>query len=280
MRRRNIRVQPVLKLYLDLSKTNYLHFGYWNEGDALNLKNSQHAQERYAKCLIGFIPDGVKDVLDVGCGVGGNALKLQTNNYNVTGICPDPYQEKIFKENTKGQIPFFLTTLEDFEAKQQFDLVLMSESVQYIPHEIGLRKINHLLRRNGYLLASDYFRKDNAKDLPNLPSFPLSSYLKSAQKLGFKIVKRVDITKNILPTLDYGNEIFYNYIKPVLNCILTTLYVNLRPLYWLLILFLKIRIKGETIRQHIKNNIVPLKADTFEKYLTYQIILMQKEDNN
>jgi len=168
--------------------------------------------------------------------------------------------------------------LEDFETNQRFDLVLMSESVQYIPlYEKGLRKISRLLKKNGYLLASDYFRKDNAKDLPNLPSFPLSSYLESAQKLGFKIIKRVDITKNILPTLDYGNEIFYNYIKPVLSCILTALQVHLRPIYWLLILFLKIRLKGGTIRQIIRNNIVPLKRETFEKYLTYQIILMQNE---
>jgi len=40
---------------------------------------------------------------------------------------------------------------------------------------------------------------------------------------------------------------------------------------------MKIKIKGETIRQIIKNNIVPLNKETFEKYLSYQIILMQKE---
>ena len=278
IRRKNIRVQPVLKLYLDLIKTNHLHFGYWNEGETLTLKNCQRAQERYAERLIEFIPDGVRNILDVGCGVGGNALKLQAHNYNVTAICPDPYEGEVFKRNTKGQIPFFLTTLEDFETRQQFDLVLMSESVQYIVlYEDGLRKISQLLSKNGYLLASDYFRKDNARDLPNLPSFPLSSYLEGAQKLGFKIIKRVDITKNVLPTLNYGNEVFDNCIKPVLNCILTTLQVHIRPLYWLLILFLKIRIKGETIRQIIKNNIVPLERETFEKYLSYQIILMQKE---
>ncbi|NQS90581.1 class I SAM-dependent methyltransferase [Patescibacteria group bacterium] len=278
MHRKNIRVHPLLKFYLDLSKTNHLHFGYWNEEDALTLENCQRAQERYTDYLIKFIPDGVKNVLDVGCGVGGNALKLQAHNYNVTGICPDPYQGELFKKNTKDQIPFFLTTLKDFETKQQFDLILMSESVQYVPCESSLRKISQLLRKDGYLLALDYFKKDNAKDLPKPSFLPLFSYyLEAAQKLGFKIIKRVDITKNILPTLDYGNEVFYNYIKPVLNCILTVLQVHVRPLYWLLTLFLKIRIKGKTIRQSIKNDIVPLKRETFERYLFYQVILMQKE---
>ena len=174
MRGRNIHVRPMLKLYLDLSKTNYLHFGYWNEGDDLTLENFQRAQERYLEHLIKFIPQGVKDILDVGCGVGGNALKLKALGYNVVGICPDSYQAQLFKKNTKGEISFFLTTLENFKTKQQFDLILMSESVQYIPCQKGLRKVSQLLRKKGYLLASDYFKKDNAKELPGLPSFLLS----------------------------------------------------------------------------------------------------------
>jgi len=275
--RKNIRVDPMLQLYLDLSKTNYLHFGFWNDGEDLTLENCQRAQERYIEYLIKFIPEGVKNILDVGCGAGGNALKLEAYNYNVTGICPDPYQGELFKKNTGGRIPFFLTTLENFETKQRFDLVLMSESVQYLPVEEGLRKTYQLLDKKGYLLASDYFRKDNAKDLPRLCAFPLLSfYLASAQKLGFKIIKRVDITKNILPTLDYGNEIFYNYVKPILRCILTTLRVYIRPLYWCLLLLMKFRMKGKTIREIIKDIIVPLTRETFEKYLSYQIILMQK----
>ncbi len=279
MRGRNICLNPLLKLCLDLSKTNYLHFGYWNQGDELTLQNFQRAQERYLERLIQFIPEGVKDILDVGCGVGGNALKLKTLGYNVIGICPDPYQSQLFKKNTKGQIPFFLTTLEDFKTKQQFDLILMSESVQYIPPEEGLKKISQLLRKNRYLLALDYFKKDNARELPNLPSFLLSSYLKSAQKLGFQTIKKTEITKNVLPTLDYAREVFYGYIKPVLDYFLTTMQVYIRPLYWLFISFLKIKIRKKTIRQIIRNDVIPLKRETFEKYLSYQIILMQNSKN-
>jgi len=275
--RTKVRVQPVLKLYLDLSKTNYLHFGLWKKGDKLTLENAQKAQERYLQNLIKFIPKGVKTILDVGCGVGGNAVKLASLGYQVTGICPDPYQEQLFKKNTKGKAGFCLTTLEDFKTDQKFDLILMSESVQYIPFKDGLKKISQLLKPNGYLLISDYFKKASAKGVQNLPSSFLSEYLKVVDEVGFKVIKKQDITKDITPTLVYGKNLYLNYIKPVLSCIVTVMQVHLKPLYWLFNLFLKIRVKGRSIRQIIINNLVPLDKDVFEKYLAYQVMLIKRK---
>lgn len=271
-----VRVQPVLKLYLDLSKTNYLHFGLWKKGDALTLENFQAAQERYIENLIKFIPKGVKTILDVGCGVGGNAAKLLKLGYKVTGICPDPYQGQLFRENTKGKAGFKLTTLEKFKTDQKFDLILMSESVQYIPFGDGLKKISHLLRPTGYLLISDYFKKGEAKGVPNLPSGQLANYLREVKKAGFKVVKSQDITADILPTLEYGTNVYLNYIRPVLSCILTTVQVHVPPVYWLMNLFFRFRIKGKSIRQIIVNNLVPLRRDVFRKYLTYQVMLIKR----
>jgi MPBQ/MSBQ methyltransferase len=272
-----VRVQPVLKLYLDLSKTNYLHFGLWNKGDKLTLENAQKAQERYAQNLIRFIPKSVKKILDVGCGVGGNAMKLAGLGYKVTGICPDPYQEQLFRENTKGKASFCLTTLEDFRSGEQFDMILMSESVQYIPIEDGFKKIVKLLKSGNYLLISDYFKKENARNVQNLPGLMFKDYLDTAEKYGFKLLKKQDITKGITPTLDYGSKVYYDYIKPVLSCIVTTLQVHLPPVYWMYKVFMGIRVKGKSIRQIIINNLVPLDRSIYEKYLTYQVILFQKK---
>jgi len=275
--RSKVRVQPVLKLYLDLSKTNYLHFGLWKKGDKLTLENFQKAQERYLENLISFIPKGVKTILDVGCGVGGNAAKLSSLGYQVTGICPDPYQGQLFRKNTKGKAGFKLTALEKYKTDQKFDLILMSESVQYIPFGEGLKKISYLLRPTGYLLVSDYFKKESAKRVANLPSAMLKDYMKEIEKAGFKLVKKQDITENILPTLEYGANIYINYIRPVLSCILTTVQVHLPPVYWMLNLFFKIRIKGKSIKQIIVNNLVPIQKDVFRKYLTYQVMLIKRK---
>jgi MPBQ/MSBQ methyltransferase len=272
-----VRVQPVLKLYLDLSQTNYLHFGLWRKGDKLTLENAQKAQERYADNLARFVPKGVKKILDVGCGVGGNAAKMASKGYQVTGICPDPYQEQLFRQNTKGKAGFSLTTLEDYKTGEIFDLVYMSESVQYIPHEEGFKKISKLLKSGGYLLASDYFKKDNAVGVPNLPSFPLKDYLEAAERNGFKLIKKQDITLAATPTLEYGKSVYFGYIKPVLQCIMTTMQVHLPPLYWMFNAFMKIKVKGKTIKQSIINNLVPLDKAVFEKYLVYQVMLFKKK---
>jgi MPBQ/MSBQ methyltransferase len=277
IKKTNVRVQPVLKLYLDLSKTNYLHFGLWKKGDKLTLENFQKAQERYLSNLIKFIPKGVKTILDVGCGVGGNAAKLARSGYKVTGICPDPYQGQLFRKNTKGKAQFRLTTLEDFRTDRKYDLILMSESVQYIPFRDGLKKIKQLLKPNGYLLISDYFKKPSAKKVPNLPSSFLSIYLKEVERAGFKVIKEQDITYGITPTLEYGTNVYYNYIRPVLDCIMTTMKVHLPPIHWLFNLFLKIPLKGKSIKQTIVNNLVPLQRDVFEKYLTYRVMLIKRK---
>lgn len=271
-----VQVQPILKLYLDLSKTNYLHFGQWDLGDELNLKNFQKAQENYVKTLLGFVPQGVLTILDVGCGVGGNAIAFSKSGYQVESMSPDPYQQELFLKNTHGKIPFHLTTFEDFSSDKQFDLLLFSESVQYIGLKDLFKKASCLLKPRGYIITSDYYKYEESRDEKNLPGHPLKDFLDEADGNGFKIVKELDITEQILPTLDYGGMVYYNYIKPVLNCILTTLEVHLRPIHWMFMQLLKLRIKGKSLRQIIINNVVPLDRGTFKKNLTYRIHLLQK----
>ena len=71
-----IKEDVMLKFFLDITGTDYLHFGMWEPGDPLELEYLQAAQERYAEHLLSLIPKGVRSILDVGCGVGGNARKM------------------------------------------------------------------------------------------------------------------------------------------------------------------------------------------------------------
>ena len=123
----------------------------------------------------------------------------------------------------------------------------------------------------------DYYRLENARTNTNLPGHILKDFLEEAKAQGYSIVREEDITDRILPTLDYGSQVYRNFIKPVLNCILTTMEVHLRPIHWMFMQFLKLKVKGKTLRQTIINNVVPMDRKTFKDNLVYRIYLFKQD---
>ncbi len=118
------------------------------------------AQSAYTAKLLSFIPEGVKTVLDVGCGIGGNAVYLCDRGFIVEGLAPDALQQERFIKNTKGRVPFYLTRFEDFHSSNSYDLVLLSESSQYIAVDDLAQGAARLLDSGGYLLLADMMRFD------------------------------------------------------------------------------------------------------------------------
>ena len=71
-------IDHVLKLYSDTIRSDYLHYGFWGEPnsvkiESITLQDIKNAQNRYIEHLASFIPNEVNSILDVGCGIGGNA---------------------------------------------------------------------------------------------------------------------------------------------------------------------------------------------------------------
>jgi MPBQ/MSBQ methyltransferase len=216
-----------------MTKSDYLHLGCWNPGEELTMENFLRAQERYITHLISFIPQGVKTILDVGCGVGGNAIRLRKDGYAVEALSPDPSQREMFIEKTRDGIPFHLTRFEDFEARTKYDLVLMSESVQYIKVREGFEKCRQCLKEGGFLLTADYYLK---KPLPTENVLSESGhveeeYLKAAGEHGFQVIRSEDITPHVAPTLDFGRLIYDSYAKPTIDLIHDALKTRLPILY-------------------------------------------------
>jgi len=64
---------------------DYFHYGLWEDGT----HELKKAQENLASLMKSLIPDGVKRVLDVGCGLGRTTRDLTAAGYDVIGISPD-----------------------------------------------------------------------------------------------------------------------------------------------------------------------------------------------
>ncbi|MGH2349472.1 MAG: class I SAM-dependent methyltransferase [bacterium] len=271
-----IKMNFLLKYYLDLTGTDHLHWGLWREGDPLDLEHLQAAQERYADHLLGLIPSDVTNVLDVGCGVGGIARKLEERGYRVTALAPDPYQQKQFRKRTGGRIPFVLSRFEDYAPEASFDLILMSESVQYLPLAESFAKARELLRPGGYLLTSDCYRLDSSRGSGAfLPYHFLTEFLGAARPYGFELLDNHDISEAVLPTLQYGQMIFSRYIRPTLRMPLLALKVHVPILYRTLRFGLRRSVKGRRLRDMLRDRLTPLSPEVFQSHVRYVVHLFR-----
>jgi MPBQ/MSBQ methyltransferase len=94
-------VDNVLKLYSETIRSSFLHYGFWDNPneislESLTLHDLKNAQLRYAEHLCSYIPSDVNSIIDVGCGIGGNADYLLSKGFEVEALSPDNYQKKSY----------------------------------------------------------------------------------------------------------------------------------------------------------------------------------------
>ncbi len=196
-----------LAYYLALTKSSYLHYGYWQplpqSADDLNLARFRQAQADYAHKLVGMIPATVQQILDVGCGIGGNAVKLLELGYQIDGLAPDPGQQRQFLEATAGRAGFYLSEFQTFRPSCTYDLVLMSESSQYMDMKDLAKSAVRCLAPGGYLLLADMLRRDGDYQKGIFSNCHQADQLAVAlTEVGFNLVQSEDISACVAPTLD------------------------------------------------------------------------------
>ncbi|MEH2252229.1 methyltransferase domain-containing protein [Nostoc sp.] len=259
--------------YIGLINTSYLHYGYWEPlpaaGEELTITRMRAAQIAYAAKLFSFIPEGTKTVLDVGCGIGGNAVYLCDRGLSVEGLAPDVLQQEKFIKNTNSQIPFYLTRFEDFHTSRSYDLVLFSESSQYIAVDDLAQGAARLLSSGGYLLIADMMRSDAEYRKGIFSNCHVASELQTALiQTGFKLIKTEDISSQIAPTIDLCLENFRTFGLTTIKYIADVVAIAVPPLHALGRLAFK--------RWLEKPIVEGLAARTiFDNHLCYQIQLWQ-----
>ena len=203
----------------EILKLNSLHYGYWEESEKLTegdtkltLEGLRGAQKKYTDMLIAAIPENVKSILDVGCGIGDVSRALSKLEYDVTAISPDSNHAKYF-EDQFSQLTFLQTKFENLNIDNKFDLILMSESQNYFPTELGFRQCTSFLLPKGYLLVAGMFRKDRSSKIVEVTN-AIEEYVKTAEVHGLLLLENVDITRNILPTIEFISESMRDYVEP------------------------------------------------------------------
>ena len=262
----------------EVLKLNSLHYGYWEESEKLTegdkkltLDCLRGAQQKYTDMLIEAIPKNVNSILDVGCGIGDVSRALSKLEYDVTAISPDSNHAKYF-ENHLSKLTFLQTKFEDLNIDNKFDLILMSESQNYFPTEIGFRQCASFLSPEGYLLIAGMFGKDSSSKITEVPN-TIEDYIKTAEKHGLLLTENVDITQNILPTIDFIYESIENYVEPgvkMLNQFISS--TSLLKSWLMKFIFRKQINKAAQLYNYYKNRTNPL---FFQKNLVYARLLFQ-----
>lgn len=259
--------------YMGLTGSPYLHYGYWEPlpapGEELTLTRLRAAQEAYAAKLLSFIPGDTNTILDVGCGIGGNAAYLLDRGFIIEGIAPDPLQQERFIQRTKGKAPFHLTIFEDFRSQKSHDLILFSESSQYIAADDLAQGAARLLNSGGYLLLADMMRSDAEYKEGIFSNCHVDKELETALiKAGFKLIKSEDISKAIAPTIDLCLDIFQTFGLTTMKYIADVVAIAVPPIH---------RIGSWMFKRWLEKPIAEgLAARTiFDRHLCYEIQLWQ-----
>lgn len=260
-----LRVNTALRFYHEILGLNQLHYGLW-EGDEFTMDGLKVAQERYSDHLISYFPETINIILDVGAGTGATSEKLKNKGYDVSALSPDPYQQHLFKKNR--DVEFHLARFQDFKPQKKYDLILMSESCQYIPMQQLFTTVKKCAA-GGYLLIDDYFITNPDDTAMSKSGHNMNDFYKEAEKNGFELLQEEDITDKAAVSLDLAKSWVERFVLPSLDLVTYSFGYKHPTLFK----FLRWLMRNKT--KKFNNDIMLLDSEHFKRVKRYKILLFK-----
>ncbi|WP_020674061.1 methyltransferase domain-containing protein [Amycolatopsis nigrescens] len=201
-------------LYVSLYGPNF-HHGYWPSPD--DGTTYEQALENLTDQIINRVGAGARDrVLDVGCGIGGPAIRLaRTTGAQVVGISNVATQieqatASASAENMAEQVSF-----EQADAlglpfpDESFDAAIAIESLIHMDRDPALREVARVLRPGGVFTAADFCLNapvtparqqvlDRYRDLDTLSSFHLfDDFPPMLRRAGLEPLELLDASSHV-----------------------------------------------------------------------------------
>lgn len=212
---REVGLELGLRVYNFFLKSEYLHYGYFKDGLDTDVANLKKAQDNYAELIFSHIPEGTKTILDVGCGSGKTAGQLVAKGYIVDCVSPGQILTAYAKNMLGDKVNFYQCKFEYLVTDKKYDLVLFSESFQYIPMDKSIPGALKLLNPGGHIIVSDFFHTDPEGRSKLGGGHDYQKWLQYKESYPIKTLVEKDITAETSPTIDLVNQLNAEVIKPV-----------------------------------------------------------------
>jgi len=201
----------VFKFFL---KSECLHYGYFSDGLEADVANLNEAQSRYTNLIINSVPEGVHTILDVGCGAGKVAYELINKGYEVDCVSPSKSLNKHAEKLLDGRGKVYNSKFEDFQTDKKYDLILFSESFQYIPIDQSIPRALNYLNDGGHILLADFFRRDIPGKHPIGGGHEWTEWERKLPQFPVNAVFEKDITAETSKTIDIVHQLSNEVISP------------------------------------------------------------------
>lgn len=250
-----------------------LHYGYWPEGLPVTMRNLAQAQAHYTDLIIANIPNGVRTILDVGCGAGNNARKLLERGFEVDCVSPNGFLTDVAKQVLAGRATVFETKFQELETDRRYDLVLFSESLLFIrPLDVAFTKALGLLNPGGHVLITDIFKVPAEGKSPIGGGHQLEVFRETMARHPFAPVAEVDMTDGIAPTFDLLDRAYREMIQPAYGLLLGRLSAQ----YPWVMRFVKWKFRTSMERYEAKHFSGRRNGANFRKYKEYRLMLFRR----
>ncbi len=249
--------------------TEDLHFGYWADGEKPTAQNFALAQENHSRIIIDKIPEGTKRILDVGSGSGNLAKKLLNAGYEVDCVIPSEYLAKAVKEKLEGQGKIHICKFEDIRCNDSYDVIIFSESFQYVNISISLEKVEKMLSPGGYLLICDFFRRDISSKSLMGGGHRWIAFQEAMENTTLTMISDKDITNGTAPTVDFLDQFCQEVLKPVGKMTGDYMLSNYPKITRILMWKFKGRL-DKINRRYLSGNV---NGESFKKFKTYRLLL-------
>lgn len=216
----------------------------------------------------------MRTILDVGGGSGALARDLQQRGFEVECVIPSAFLAEKCREKLRAGTPVHESTLQGLELGRTFDLVLFSESFQYVrPISEALDKCQSLVRPGGHLLICDCFRKDQPGRAPIKGGIRWSQFREELLGRPFQQVVDIDMTPGIAPSFDVFADMLQNLALPVSHVVADYVSSN----YPLTAKILKWKFKSRLRKVEQRYFSGEISAETFSHWKSYRLMVFRSE---